>query len=348
MHDSHRSRAGFGLTEALIAGTIGIALMIAIAKMATSNLQSARKLDSSADRSTLVINIANGVDCATTLPAPASCPTGNSVALKARDGTEIVAAGGSQYGKWTVLARCTTTGIDVRAAALTAAGKGNPAALAFNASNQAWFARDEVQKNLLYSWSHPKAALFPTGAGGLCSHLFSGGGKTFTECGPNEYVAGVNFANRALDCKTIPSCPSDEALSWTGAGFTCVAARTDAYISSNLIQPAITNNNKVISSTPFTCVTGTRQGGGPLSGGGTAISPYNSGKDWGMECTSPFSKVGCTIANTGSADGNTTGSPGTYADWDIWPLGNGCATDDEERSANAKLTLTCCRSGDLP
>jgi Tfp pilus assembly protein PilV len=339
--------AGVGLIEAMIAGTVGIVIMLAIAKMATSNLQSARKLDSSADRSTIKINIANGVDCATTLPAPVTCPVGNTIALRGRDGTEIVAAGGTLYGKWTVVARCAANGIDVRAAALSPAGAGTAAALAFNAANDAWFARDEVQRNLAYNWNHPKAALFPPGPNGLCNHLF-GGGQLITQCAANQYVSGIDFANRALVCENIPQCPANEASSWTGSGFVCVPARTDTYINGNLIQPAITNNNNTISTTPFVCDTGTRTGGGGLSGGSGAMSEYNAsgGKNWGMYCTGAYTKTGCTIANSSSADGSTSG--GQYADWDIWPLTNGCYTDDEEKANSAVLSLTCCRNGNLP
>jgi hypothetical protein len=108
-------------------------------------------------------------------------------------------------GDLTVLALCTGSGLDIRAAALTSTAPA--AARIFSTTppsvppNPAWFRVDEVNNRLPYSWYHPRARLFAGSSSSPCSSLWSAPG-TKTCPLPNQAVVGIN-ADGSLACRTL-------------------------------------------------------------------------------------------------------------------------------------------------
>lgn len=174
------AESGIGIAEALISGAIGTALIAALLASMNSTMRSVSKADTSMELLAIKAKVTTGVDCSMTLPRP--CVHDAAIPLLTGSRRELVSAGGTRFGKFLVLARCVNTpslqGIDVRAAVLTAAGMSNPDALRFNASDKSWFLADEMNRNLPYSWSHPKSSLTgstPAAPNLLCSAGAVGG-----------------------------------------------------------------------------------------------------------------------------------------------------------------------------
>ena len=136
-----KSESGFGLAEVLIAGAIGTALIAGLSVGLRSLQRNTSKSESTMDLLGIKSRIISSVDCRATLPAP--CADGAYIPLLNAAGTQVVGAGGTTIGKFTVRGRCANgggvQGIDVRAAWLSSAGMANSAALDFNSTNSSLF-----------------------------------------------------------------------------------------------------------------------------------------------------------------------------------------------------------------
>lgn len=351
----HRQRRqhGFGLVEAVIASALVGIIGLAVLKLIEATSGSSRKVSSSMDLVGIRANIQESVSCAASFPGAGSppCAAGTYITLRSKNNNVLVAAGGTPFGTWMVRAQCTATGIDLRAASILPAHLTNSAARNFNTTNDSFFRADEVANNLRYSWNHPKARLFSgNSSAGLCQHLF-GGSTVVVTCAPNQYLTGINFATNSVECETIPTCPAQTALSWNGSSFACVPARTDDYILNNItrpaiaaalppaiaaaVPPAVSAEIQNLRNTPFSVITGYRTAGGPIGGNTTFITTVSDSPRWGMACLPPYARVGCWISNSGGG-----------GDFDVRSHGDsGCKTDDEEKSDNATLTISCARLG---
>ena len=332
---------GLGLIEMVIAAGLGVLVVAGVTVGVNSTSRAGRKVESSVDLVAIKSQLVSSVDCGRTMAGRTpgnACPTPTYIPLKNALNSNVVGAGGQKFGDWTILAQCSSAGIDVRAAKLIG-GAAN-----FSNTTAANFKPDEMNRNLSYSFDvsmttgHPKSQLFrpdlANPSTGLCGAWFGGAaGDNKIECGPNEVMKGVNLTMGTPICYPIPSCGAETALKWDGVSFSCVPARSDTYITNNIVNPPITN----LLNKQFDCVTATRTGAGSMSGGGTAVSSVSVGsKGWGMVCNAPYNRTGCSISNSTSG-----GDPDT--DWDVRTVSGGCYTDDEEKKSDAELTIICCK-----
>jgi hypothetical protein len=346
-----RWQSGIGMIEILIASALGLAALLVMTRVITGSLNISKKATYDMDVSALRGYLVDRVSCPSTLSATTPRCTPNSyIALNNAAGKAVIPAGGTTIGQLFVRARCTPSGLDVRAAALSESGKASNQAKSFNGkSKDEWFLRDGSGGTTTLSWDHPKSTLFAPGRTELCGHMFgtkNNAAAATKGCGNNQIIRRVDFYNNRVECLPMPpNCPKQTALSWQGGSFTCVPSSADSAIRDNLIVPAIEANNTKIEKAPSLCVVASRAGGGSLSGGGGFVSAIDSGSSWGMRCNPPYAYFTCHLAGSTSAK-NTPVAGGSYADWDIWPETNGCSADDEERAGASVLSITCCKPGD--
>ncbi len=352
------AQAGLSLVEVLVASVVALAIVAALLRGLSGVQFSVKKASAVFDQSTIRTMLLERVDCRQTLPANSPpCAAGSYVNLVDGDGRELVPIGGAVIGGITVRARCATGGLDVRTADLTTQGNISAAALMFDGpQDPQWYVRDPSNPNLRLNWVHPRAQLFAMGVsgapGGLCSERFVTGSESSfpaTSCDANEILLGVDFYRNTVQCAPMPaSCPAQTALSWNGSAFTCVTSPHDATIRSK-VQQEVTELQDAVAATPWECVTAQRQGSGSISGGGGFVGPWSNGGDgWGMTCLGTFRRTGCFLGQEGSAFSATHDGRHPDWDWDVDLTSNGCQTGGEEKSANASLTITCCRQGVIP
>lgn len=281
---AHRRENGFGLVEVLIAAALGMGLLLALSNGMSSLTASSRKVESSLDLSGVKARVIEGVSCAKTMAAPGACATdGQYLNLLDERGKPLVEDTGTLMGRFLVLARCnkgTDGGIEVRAARLTSAGLSNPKARKFDAPSgkEDWFARDEVNSNLLYDWSHPKGLLLTrrsTSDGRLCREMFGGGPPpaTLIRCtSPNQVMRGYDPVKGTADCVS-------------GADMTFISS---IKCPSGQYLEGIVNNRPVCNTIPTqTVVSGGGGGGGGGSsggGGGGSSSPQLTWTTMGDQC----------------------------------------------------------------
>jgi len=221
-----RNENGFGMTEALVAATIGLVVLFSINGAMTQIMKGSSKVNSTLDLSAIKSELIQSVDCKVTLATP--CTDGSYIDLQTGSLKTVVSAAGTKRGKFMVRARCSQIGqdmgIDVRVAWLTQAGSANPLALDFNSTDDAWFRHDEVNANLKYNWSHPKAKLF-TGANELCKTV--GNGNSIMPGWPNgikcrgvgsNAVYGQFFYISGLGRNGIPTLRYVDPYTHTGVG----------------------------------------------------------------------------------------------------------------------------------
>jgi hypothetical protein len=336
------AQSGFGIAEVLVGSMVATVLLLGISKIAGQNFKSARKLNASAELRGLKSKLADQMDCRRTLsPVGAPCAAGTYVDLLEGDGSILVSSGGTAFGRWTIRALCTSTGLDIRAAALTPLGSGQIQAREFGASNPDWFLRDEVAGNLSYDWSHGKSRLHAPTSSGLCASMFSGASSVM-ECGTNEFVAGVNFAAKSLRCQPIPQCSVNEALSWNGTGFSCVPARTDGYITTQIINPEIDTLFGRYNTIEPLCYSGRKVPRVAFDGPSHIFEVVTlDRRNEGLRCRHPYMRTDCAILY----NANPVSTPNR--DWDLWAVNNGCVTDDEEWDSGGAVIIQCCRNPDL-
>jgi hypothetical protein len=344
--------SGLSLVGVMVAGALLSVALMTVAQLTHSNRKAAQKVESSIDVAALKLKVSQEIDCGRSFGAAnPPCVVGSYVDLRGDNGQIVVASGGTTIGRWTVRARCLSTGVDVRAASLSAAGRTQSGALDFDSQNTAWFLTDPGAANLLLHWGHIKAQLFEPSSGGYCSHLFGAGNLT-AQCNPNQYVAGVDFVNRNLLCKNIPVCPANEALNWNGNNLVCVPARGMNYIETSHIQPIINTTKATLRATPIDIFHATRAGSGAVFGGGGFVESFTelgeterglAAIHWGVRCRAPYIVLGCTIGN--SITGDSTLVNNYFADWDVGLGNRGCYSNMEEFAHGATLGIICGRLG---
>jgi hypothetical protein len=246
-----KSESGFGLAEVLIAGAIGTALIAGLSVGLRSLQRNTSKSESTMDLLGIKSRIISSVDCTATLPAP--CADGAYIPLLNAAGTQVVGAGGTTIGKFTVRGRCVNgggvQGIDVRAAWLSSAGMANSAALDFNSTNSSLFRADEGNVNLPYSWNHPKAFLIASAGGG--SNLLCGAGGALVPPGGIIIWSGpaASIPPGWALCDGSAGTPNLSDRFIVGAGPNYGAAGT----------PGGTTNNSVSVATPSQVVSSSSQ-----------------------------------------------------------------------------------------
>jgi hypothetical protein len=183
------SQSGVGLMEVIIGAGIGALVISGLTVSLRNSSEYQRKTESSIGRSVLEIDLSTGLNCNKTMEGRkmgAPCPKDQWIDLKSANGTVLVKADGStQKGGWSIRALCragSSGSLDIRVAKLSKIGQTVAAAKDFAASNPSWFLRDEVSKQLSYSWSHPKANLQS-----VCQQWF-GGSSSVPSCSPNQVV----------------------------------------------------------------------------------------------------------------------------------------------------------------
>lgn len=220
---------GFGLAEIIIIGAVGTVLLAGLIAGLNFMTKSVRKLNTSLDVAAVRTRIMEDVSCEQTFGTGATppCADGSFVPLKNRAGNTIVGPNGTMIGDLTVLALCTSSGLDIRAAALTASA---PAAARWFsttppsvAPNPNWFRADEVNNRLPYNWYHPRAKLFAGSSSSPCSSLWNAPGSKVCPAS-NQAVVGIN-ADGTLACKTLTTkCRINIGAGQVGASFADCAA----------------------------------------------------------------------------------------------------------------------------
>jgi hypothetical protein len=343
------TQSGLSLAELIIGLGLAAVVTLGIVKGMSHSRQSAELSGRVLDQTALRGNLLARVDCARTLAAGTPpCAVGSYIPLRDAQNREVMPAGGGTIGKFTVLARCTALGIEVRSAMLSPEGHRTPAALNFTGPRRPqWYLTDPSDPNLRLDWAHHRSALFAPGGNALCAHRFGTGAIAVTPpttCPNNGILTGINFYQNTVSCATMSApCPADQASSWNGTSFTCVESLRDTTIRDRIVNPSIRNVNTTLEGSQWECVTGFRR----FESGSSSFTPipgkvqaYDSGSNWGMTCLSPYVRFGCMISNAQWAGDNNT-------DWDIRPHSNGCHSDDEERNKTTNLSLVCCKPSNI-
>lgn len=228
---------GFTVVEVLLGAVLAGVLALIVSGGFDILNSGSRRAELSSDANDLKALIIGSVDCKTTfqgISIPSTCTSvGEFVDIKTAPnpsfpgGKILISGAGTDFGKTTVRALCTSQGLDIRGAQILPAFQSERAALTDwrNLSipaNPERYKKDVTfdDPSKTFSWAHPQLRITRPGSTGLCSKFFATPVAT-APCPNGSFVHSVNFDTNQLSCRPIPTCTPPRTLNFNGTGFVC-------------------------------------------------------------------------------------------------------------------------------
>jgi hypothetical protein len=243
-----------GYAAVFLATTIVVALsMIGVITSKTGvTSQSAKHNERALTKAALKSHLYQNVSCSDTFnpalgfgPQGNPCATQKYVTLRSKTGILVNEDGSTLVdGRWTVMAYCSPSGLDVRAAWLRPEYIKDMdsklfKSLVFTAGGgQDRFEQDPLTKNT-YHWNAKPSRISSPDSSGLCSHWFA---PPPSKCGGYLSNAVVNEGNQ--DCSQTPSCapPGNMVFDSQQNKYIC-----SNVVSQNLLSEIVTTTNSEYS-----------------------------------------------------------------------------------------------------
>ena len=201
---------GLSLLGVLVACAILGIVAVSLSRMLGFSFVSQQSIVRKNDFEAIRQMVMSSISCDKTMAAigdPATACSGTNgsvVALRNKSNGVIVNDSGShKIGKFTVVAKCFTSGLEIRAAALkpgaTALVAGSGGGYEFS-NNPANFSPDPMTKKVT-AWDSPSSLVFPAGSA-PCGSAFGGSSSTptSTACAPAQTITSIDFENKTFTC----------------------------------------------------------------------------------------------------------------------------------------------------
>lgn len=181
-----KSIKGLTLVEVIIAMTISVMGSYFLVSLLNVLMKGQKSTEMRLDSALLKAALDRAMSCDQTLAGITSLSDcdGQYIVVKDGRGNPLIADVGSSFGEWFVRAKCTTTGLDIRAASPR-----NPASNNFDTSiNPKEFRQDPLTKTVL-DWNSHRAKLYPA-TFRPCASPSSGGNGIYILRGMANFAVG--------------------------------------------------------------------------------------------------------------------------------------------------------------